>query len=95
MTDIARCAICGEPMPPGEEMFKFHGFSGKCPKPPLPRPIKVDENMLLRKLLWLMHGCTALYGDDGEMQCNCGNHPPIDFKRDSVEEIDRKIQTRR
>lgn len=33
------CELCGEPMPPGEEMFKFHGFSGSCPKPPLPRPI--------------------------------------------------------
>jgi hypothetical protein len=21
-------------MPPGEEMFKFHGYSGPCPKPP-------------------------------------------------------------
>jgi hypothetical protein len=29
------CTICGEPLPPGEEMFKFHGFSGPCPKPPL------------------------------------------------------------
>ena len=35
--DVARCQICGEPMPPGEEMFKFHGYSGNCPKPPLPR----------------------------------------------------------
>jgi hypothetical protein len=24
-------------MPPGEEMFKFHGYSEPCPKPPLPR----------------------------------------------------------
>ena len=22
-------------MPPGEEMFNFHGYSGPCPKPPL------------------------------------------------------------
>lgn len=28
------CALCGEPMPDGEEMFKFHGYSGPCPKPP-------------------------------------------------------------
>ena len=35
MTEIARCQICGEPMPPGEEMFKHHGYSGDCPKPPL------------------------------------------------------------
>lgn len=38
MSDAAKCELCGEPMPPGEEMFKFHGYSGKCPKPPLPRP---------------------------------------------------------
>ena len=24
-------------MPEGEEMFKFHGYSGACPKPLLPR----------------------------------------------------------
>lgn len=32
---VALCGICGEPMPPGQEMFKYHGYSGKCPKPPL------------------------------------------------------------
>lgn len=31
----ARCQLCGEPMPPGEEMFKYHGFSCDCPKPSL------------------------------------------------------------
>lgn len=30
------CSICGEPMPEEERMFKYHGFSGPCPKPPLP-----------------------------------------------------------
>lgn len=30
------CELCGEPMPHGEEMFKIHGYSGPCPKPPLP-----------------------------------------------------------
>lgn len=34
MTEIARCKLCGEPMPPGEERFKYHGFSGNCPRPP-------------------------------------------------------------
>lgn len=38
MNDTAKCAICGEPMPAGEEMFKYHGYSGGCPKPPLPKP---------------------------------------------------------
>lgn len=26
------CGLCGEPMPPGEEMFNYHGYSGPCPK---------------------------------------------------------------
>ena len=38
MIDTAKCAICGEPMPPGEEMFKYHGYSGDCPKPPVKKP---------------------------------------------------------
>ena len=39
MSDEAQsvCALCGEPMPAGEVMFKYHGFSGPCPKPPLPK----------------------------------------------------------
>lgn len=32
---MSNCELCGEPMPVGEEMFKFHGFSGPCPAPPL------------------------------------------------------------
>jgi hypothetical protein len=32
-------------MPEGEEMFKYHGYSGACPKPPLPRqPVKTHED---------------------------------------------------
>lgn len=38
MTEQPKCEVCGEPMPPGEEMFKYHGFSGDCPKPPLHGP---------------------------------------------------------
>ena len=32
---INKCSLCGEPMPPGEEMFLYHGYSGPCPVPPL------------------------------------------------------------
>ncbi len=35
---MSNCTLCGEPMQPGEEMFKFHGSLGPCPKPPLPKP---------------------------------------------------------
>lgn len=41
--DRPRCELCGEPMPQGEEMFKIHGYSGPCPKPPLPRPPTLAE----------------------------------------------------
>lgn len=34
---MPNCELCGELMPEGEEMFKFHGYSGPCPKPPLPK----------------------------------------------------------
>lgn len=50
------------------------------------------ENLRLRKILWLGHRCHgSLYGDDGEMQCNTGDHKPIDFKRDSVADIWTKM----
>ena len=49
-----------------------------------------EDEKKLRKLLWLNHGCSldTLYGDDGEMQCNkCF----IDFKRDSIEQIEKQL----
>jgi hypothetical protein len=27
------CELCGQPMLPGEEMFRYHGYSGPCPEP--------------------------------------------------------------
>ena len=50
-----------------------------------------QENKELRKLLWLRHGCTSLYGDDGEMQCNSCM---IDFKRDSIKSIAHRMAQR-
>jgi hypothetical protein len=48
------------------------------------------EEQTLRQLLWLHHGCphSALYGDDGEMQCS---HCMIDFLRLDPKEIEYKI----
>lgn len=47
----------------------------------------LEENLLARKLLWLHHGCpsSALYGDDGEMQCHACL---IDFRRASFSDIE-------
>lgn len=41
MDKKATCQLCGEPMPAGEEMFNYHGYSGPCPKPP---PLLLAEN---------------------------------------------------
>lgn len=38
---MSDCELCGHPMPKGEEMFKYHGFSGPCP-----RPYKIIEQPL-------------------------------------------------
>jgi hypothetical protein len=40
---MPNCEMCGDPMPPGEEMFKYHGYSGPCPKPIKPLSIKHGE----------------------------------------------------
>jgi len=49
-----------------------------------------EEELKLRTLLWASHACSGKYADDGELQCN-RFLPTIDFKRDSPEEIERKI----
>ena len=49
-----------------------------------------DMELGLRRKLWVNHGCSgsALYGSDGEMQCNtCG----VDFKKESIEVIASKV----
>jgi len=47
------------------------------------------ENEIFRELLWLRHGCTNLYGDDGERQCgSC----MLDFKRDSAQKISDRFE---
>jgi len=55
---------------------------------------KDEEIIALRKLLWLNHGHTGQYGDDGEMQCaQCFREFGFyDWKRTPVEEIVRKIE---
>ena len=50
----------------------------------------VEGEPILRKLLWLRHGCSfpALYGDDGCMDCNACM---IDFKDTPAEDIEAKF----
>lgn len=42
------CVICGEPMMPGEEMFRFHGYVSKCPKPPLANAPRLETELLAK-----------------------------------------------
>lgn len=58
--DKPTCSLCGEPMQPGEEMFKLHGSLGPCPKPPLPQPTTLEE--LLRVTIPVGPGCVAPEG---------------------------------
>jgi hypothetical protein len=41
----AKCELCGEPMPAGEEIFNYHGYSGPCPKPPLPKVERAESGV--------------------------------------------------
>lgn len=45
MTDkpVHECEVCGSLMPPGEEMFRYHGYSGPCPAPPKEIWIVLDD----------------------------------------------------
>lgn len=52
-----------------------------------------DENRRLRLMLALRVAGAKLYTDDGEMQDGSDN-PPIDFRRDSVAELERKLMDR-
>lgn len=51
---MSNCEICGAPMPTGEEMFKYHGYSGPCPKPPLMMKPRKNANAIevAYGLLW-------------------------------------------
>jgi hypothetical protein len=47
------------------------------------------ENLILRRLLWMVYSQGRGYGDDGELQFEM-----IDFKRMSAQEIDALMQRR-
>lgn len=61
---MSNCELCGEPMPEGEEMFKYHGYSGPCPK----QAQGDSEEAAFRKAMsrpaevWYPCGCKASAG---------------------------------
>lgn len=56
-----------------------------------------EDVIMLRKMLWLNHGHTGMYGDDGEMQCSECLHEYgfYDWKRTPVEEIYNRMNNAR
>ena len=61
MTEIAKCALCGEPMPDGEMMFKFHGYSGPCPKPPLAKKAEAPTRQDITEHLFIDHRAASVW----------------------------------
>lgn len=80
-SDAKRCHVCASPV---VERDSGEGTQFLI--------ADVSDDIALRKLLWLHHRCSdirALYGDDGEMQCNTCM---VDFKRDSPKLIEKKLR---
>jgi hypothetical protein len=50
-------------MPPGEEMFKYHGYSGNCPKPPLAKATATVNNLPDDELLALWRSVQGPYAE--------------------------------
>lgn len=59
------CTVCGEPMPEGEDMFMYHGYSGPCPKPPLPKEKPVA---LTHEDVELIGSALEMYGENRDCE---------------------------
>ena len=62
-----KCSLCGEPLPDGETMFHYHGYSGPCPKPLLQKTEldpagvpKLEPTVLERQAIAVLNGIAAL-----------------------------------
>lgn len=77
MAEQAKCSLCGEPMPPGEEMFKYHGYSGPCPKPPIQKAPKETVEARLARAEAVLRACLVyeekVAGYAGLRGCTCIN----------------------
>lgn len=83
----AKCSICGEPMPEGEEMFKYHGYSGPCPAPALP-PALTDAERLATRIYDTLAAISeaSKVGEDG--YARFGSTSDADRLRDLVRELE-------
>jgi hypothetical protein len=83
MSEVARCELCGEPMSSGEEMFKYHGYSGPCPKPPLPKAtpryaverVSDEEWRVVRDGAYVMARCKFVQDADAIANALRRRHP--------------------
>lgn len=50
MSEKHLCELCGEPMPEGEEMFNYHGYSCNCPKSSLEKTIEKGVKEYMEKV---------------------------------------------
>ena len=63
--DTPKCELCGEPMPPGEEMFKFHGYTEKA-RVVLMKVLDKDEEGMPRILLALKNSDEKVHLKEGD-----------------------------
>lgn len=70
MIEIHKCELCGEPMSAEESMFKFHGYSGPCPKPPLPKTAKKKAAIAIDN--WKLPIFERLLSQSGYKYANAG-----------------------
>ena len=85
MSELAICVICGKPMPRGEEMFKFHGYSRPCPGPLIPTTPDLSFDVLRKTNLeramrwhkggleeWSVNDWLAAFGGEAGEALNAG-----------------------
>lgn len=84
MNSGRNCKLCGEPLPEGETMFNYHGYSGPCPKPPLKKleldpagEPKAELTVLERKALDVLNTIKAA-ADGGLIQLPVGIQMDVD-----------------
>ena len=94
-TTQPKCEICGEPMPPGEEVFKFHGYSGPCPKPPLAEKPAAASGLALiadeRERQIMVEGYTPDHDDKhdrGELAVSAARYALHDVQISEAADVD-------
>ncbi len=85
---MPNCEVCGEPMPAGEEMFKYHGYSGPCPKPSL---LREEPMTLIEKLLNPQWTRRSPPSDDGAILDTTQTLATMD---EAAAELKRKLKVR-